>query len=140
MELSDEKLISYLKDCQTIAIIGLSDKEDRTSHRISAFMQAKGYKIIPINPKLAGQKILGEQVYASLKEVPETIDIVNIFRRSEFLPAIAEEFVQTNAKVFWAQLGIENEEAVAILQKAKRYDIVMDRCIKIEYQRLIELD
>ena len=103
-------------------------------------MQAKGYKIIPINPKLAGQKILGEQVYASLKEVPETIDIVNIFRRSEFLPAIAEEFVQTNAKVFWAQLGIENEEAVAILQKAKRYDIVMDRCIKIEYQRLIELD
>ncbi|HJF20434.1 MAG TPA: CoA-binding protein [Enterococcus columbae] len=140
MELSDEKLISYLKDSQTIAIIGLSDKEDRTSHRISAFMQAKGYKIIPINPKLAGQKILGEQVYASLKEVPETIDIVNIFRRSEFLPAIAEEFVQTNAKVFWAQLGIENEEAVAILQKAKRYDIVMDRCIKIEYQRLIELD
>lgn len=140
MELSDEKLISYLKDCQTIAIIGLSDKEDRTSHRISAFMQAKGYKIIPINPKLAGQKILGEQVYASLKEVPETIDIVNIFRRSDFLPAIAEEFVQTNAKVFWAQLGIENEEAVAILQKAKRYDIVMDRCIKIEYQRLIELD
>ena len=140
MELSDEKLISYLKDSQTIAIIGLSDKEDRTSHRISAFMQAKGYKIIPINPKLAGQKILGEQVYASLQEVPETIDIVNIFRRSEFLPAIAEEFVQTNAKVFWAQLGIENEEAVAILQKAKRYDIVMDRCIKIEYQRLIELD
>ena len=140
MELSDEKLISYLKDSQTIAVIGLSDKEDRTSHRISAFMQAKGYKIIPINPKLAGQKILGEQVYASLKEVPETIDIVNIFRRSEFLPAIAEEFVQTNAKVFWAQLGIENEEAVAILQKAKRYDIVMDRCIKIEYQRLIELD
>lgn len=140
MELSDEKLISYLKDSQTIAIIGLSDKEDRTSHRISAFMQAKGYKIIPINPKLAGQKILGEQVYASLKEVPETIDIVNIFRRSDFLPAIAEEFVQTNAKVFWAQLGIENEEAVAILQKAKRYDIVMDRCIKIEYQRLIELD
>lgn len=140
MELSDEKLISYLKDSQTIAIIGLSDKEDRTSHRISAFMQAKGYKIIPINPKLAGQKILGEQVYASLKEVPETIDIVNIFRRSEFLPAIAEEFIQTNAKVFWAQLGIENEEAVAILQKAKRYDIVMDRCIKIEYQRLIELD
>lgn len=140
MELSDEKLISYLKDSQTIAIIGLSDKGDRTSHRISAFMQAKGYKIIPINPKLAGQKILGEQVYASLKEVPETIDIVNIFRRSEFLPAIAEEFVQTNAKVFWAQLGIENEEAVAILQKAKRYDIVMDRCIKIEYQRLIELD
>lgn len=140
MELSDEKLISYLKDSQTIAVIGLSDKEDRTSHRISAFMQAKGYKIIPINPKLAGQKILGEQVYASLKDVPETIDIVNIFRRSEFLPAIAEEFVQTNAKVFWAQLGIENKEAVDILQKAKRYDIVMDRCIKIEYQRLIELD
>lgn len=140
MELSDEKLISYLKDSQTIAVIGLSDKEDRTSHRISAFMQAQGYKIIPINPKLVGQKILGEQVYASLKEVPETIDIVNIFRRSEFLPAIAEEFVQTKAKVFWAQLGIENKEAVAILQKAKRYDIVMDRCIKIEYQRLIELD
>ena len=138
MELSDEKLTSYLKESHTIAVIGLSEKEEKTSHRVSAFMQAKGYKIIPINPKMAGQTILGQRVYASLQEVEEPIDIVNIFRRSEFLPKIAEEFIQTDAKIFWAQLGIENEQAAEILTQANRLDFVMDRCIKIEYQRLIE--
>ncbi|EOT44258.1 CoA-binding protein [Enterococcus columbae] len=138
MELSDEKLTSYLKESHTIAVIGLSEKEEKTSHRVSAFMQDKGYKIIPINPKMAGQTILGQRVYASLQEVEEPIDIVNIFRRSEFLPGIAEEFIQTKAKIFWAQLGIENEQAAEILTQANRLDFVMDRCIKIEYQRLIE--
>ncbi|WP_322899500.1 CoA-binding protein, partial [Enterococcus faecium] len=97
-----------------------------------------GYKIIPVNPLLAGEEILGEKVYANLTEIDDPIDIVDVFRRSEFLPEIAGDFLKTDAKVFWAQLGIENKEAAEMLRKAGRTDIVMDRCIKIELGKLKE--
>lgn len=103
-------------------------------------MQERGYRIIPVNPLLAGEIILGEKVYASLQEIQEPIDIVDIFRRSEFLPEVAADFLQTQAKVFWAQLGIANEEAANKLQSANRKDIVMDRCIKIEWNNMNEKD
>ncbi len=135
-----KKIFDYLKTAKTIAIVGLSNKEERTSYQIARFLQERGYRIIPVNPLLAGEIILGEKVYASLQEIQEPIDIVDIFRRSEFLPEVAADFLQTQAKVFWAQLGIANEEAANKLQSANRKDIVMDRCIKIEWNNMNEKD
>lgn len=137
---TQEKIFDYLKTAKTIAIVGLSNKEERTSYQIARFLQERGYRIIPVNPLLAGEIILGEKVYASLQEIQEPIDIVDIFRRSEFLPEVAADFLQTQAKVFWAQLGIANEEASNKLQSANRKDIVMDRCIKIEWNNMNEKD
>ncbi len=137
MQLNDTQLKNILENSKNIAVIGLSANPEKASHRIAAFLQEKGYRVFPINPVLAGQEVLGEKVYASLAEVPEQIDIVDIFRRSEFLPDIAKEFVKTDAKVYWAQLGIENAEAAKILEEHQKA-YIMDRCIKIEYQRLLE--
>ena len=100
-------------------------------------MQERGYRIVPVNPRAAGGQILGETVYASLKDIPFSIDIVDIYRRSEFLPDVARDFLEADATIFWAQLGLENEEAEQILRAAGRDDIVMDRCIKQEHTRLI---
>jgi Predicted CoA-binding protein len=131
----DTVIQNYLAEAKNIAVIGLSNKEERTSYRIARYLQKKGYRIFPVNPVLAGEEVLGERVYAQLKDIKEPIDIVDIFRRAEFLPSIAEEFLETNAKVFWAQLGIENEEAARLLQENKRTAIVMNRCIKIELEK-----
>lgn len=133
---SEETIQAYLKEAKNIAVIGLSNKEDRTSYQIAQLLQEHGYRIFPVNPVLAGQTILGEPVYEQLQDITETIDIVDIFRRSEFLPDIAKAFLETNAKVYWAQLGIENDEAAEILQEAGRTDIVMNRCIKIELAKM----
>ncbi len=130
-----QTIANYLHEAKTIAVVGLSNNPDRTSYRIAEILQQKGYRIIPVNPVVEGE-ILGEKVYDRLQDIPEHIDIVDIFRRSEFLPAIAQDFLETDAKVFWAQLGIENEEAAEILQSAGRNDIVMDRCIKIELGKI----
>ena len=133
---TQETIFDYLQTAKRIAVVGLSNKPDRTSYEIAALLQNHGYEIIPVNPVLAGQEILGEKVYARLTDVPGTIDIVDIFRRSEFLPEVAEEFIQTDAKVFWAQLGLENTEAEKILRENNRQEIVMNRCIKIELAAL----
>lgn len=130
---AQETMFDYLKKAKTIAVVGMSNKTDRSSYLIGEGLMKNGYKVIPVNPKLAGTELLGQKVYASIKEVPEHIDIVDIFRRPEFLPELAKEFIETDADVFWAQLGIENEEAEQILREAGRDEIVMNRCIKIEY-------
>ncbi|WP_404588734.1 CoA-binding protein [Enterococcus sp. UD-01] len=129
---AQEQIFDYLKEAKRIAVVGLSNKEDRTSYQIAKLLQEYGYKIIPVNPVLVGQEILGEKVYEKLQDIPETIDIVDIFRRSEFLPEVARDFIETDAKVFWAQLGLESEEAAKILKNAGRNAIIMNRCIKIE--------
>ncbi|HFI0667920.1 TPA: CoA-binding protein [Streptococcus suis] len=134
---SQEIIFGYLKKAKTIAVVGLSNREETAAYRVSSIMQDAGYRIIPVNPRSAGETILGETVYASLKDIPVSIDIVNVFRRSEFLPEVASEFIETDAKIFWAQLGLENQEAEDILRQAGRNDIVMNRCIKIEYQKMI---
>ncbi|NQP36960.1 CoA-binding protein [Streptococcus suis] len=134
---SQEIIFGYLKDSKTIAVVGLSNREETAAYRVSSIMQDAGYRIIPVNPRSAGETILGETVYASLKDIPVSIDIVNVFRRSEFLPEVASEFIETDAKIFWAQLGLENQEAEDILRQAGHSDIVMNRCIKIEYQKMI---
>lgn len=128
-----ETIFNYLRDSKTIAVVGLSNRQESPAYQVSKMMQKVGYKIIPVNPRQAGKTILGELTYASLKDIPETIDIVNVFRRSDFLPEVAKEFVTTNARIFWAQLGLENKEAEQILRDNHRDDIVMNRCIKIDY-------
>ena len=134
---SDGVVRQYLTTSKTVAVVGLSDREETTSNRVSKEMQSRGYRIIPVNPKLAGQEILGEKAYASLAEIPFHVDIVDVFRRSEFLPDVARDFLQADAQIFWAQLGLENKEAEEILRAGGCEDIVMNRCIKKEHTRLI---
>ena len=134
---SDAIVKHYLKNSKVIAVVGLSDREETTSNRVSKEMQDRGYRIIPVNPRAAGSQIFGKTVYASLKDIPFPVDIVDVYRRSEFLPDVALDFLQSDAKIFWAQLGLESEEAEQILRTAGRDDIVMDRCIKREHTRLI---
>ena len=134
---SDGVVRQYLTTSKTIAVVGLSDREETTSNRVSKEMQSRGYRIIPVNPKLAGQEILGEKAYASLADIPFHVDIVDVFRRSEFLPDVARDFLQADAQIFWAQLGLENQEAEEILRAGGCEDIVMNRCIKKEHTRLI---
>lgn len=133
---AQEVINGYLKEAKTIAVVGLSNKPDRVSYEIAQLLQNKGYKIFPVNPVLTGQEILGEPVVEKLTDIKETIDIVDIFRRSEFLPEVAEEFIKTDAKVFWAQLGLFSQEAADILKSAGKNEVVMDRCIKIELRNL----
>ena len=134
---SDGVVRQYLTTSKTVAVVGLSDREETTSNRVSKEMQSRGYRIIPVNPKLAGQEILGEKAYASLAEITFHVDIVDVFRRSEFLPDVARDFLQADAQIFWAQLGLENQEAEEILRAGGCEDIVMNRCIKKEHTRLI---
>jgi len=127
---SRDEIRNILKQTKTVAVVGLSDKPDRVSYMVSEAMQQKGYRIIPVNPTVTGT-ILGEKCYASLSDIPEPVDIVNVFRRSDQVVPVAEEAVKIKAKVFWLQLGIYNEEASDIA-KAGGLDVIMDRCIKVE--------
>lgn len=128
---SREAIKEILANCRNIAVVGLSDKPDRTSHMVAKAMQDNGYRIIPVNPMAEGKTILGEPCYASLSDVPEQIDLVNVFRRSEHTPPVAREAVSVGASTLWLQLGIHNEEAAAIAQEAG-LTVIMDRCIKVE--------
>lgn len=128
---SRERIKQLLEQTKTIAVVGLSDKPDRTSHMVAAAMQAKGYRIIPVNPN--AKQVLGEKSYASLSDIEQPVDLVNVFRRSEDTPAVARDVLNMLHKppVFWLQLGIENEEAASLMQDAG-IEVVMDRCIKVE--------
>lgn len=119
-----------LKKSKTIAVVGLSDKPERTSYMVSKAMQDAGYRIIPVNPTV--DEVLGEKAVSSLKDIKEHVDIVNVFRRSEFLMGVAKEFAEIDADVFWAQLGVQDEDTYKLL-KEKDYTVIMDRCIKVEH-------
>ncbi|OPA78537.1 CoA-binding protein [Paenibacillus selenitireducens] len=128
---SREEIREILRQSQVIAVVGLSDKPDRTSYMVSEAMQKKGYRIIPVNPAVSDSTILGEKVYASLQDIREKVDIVNVFRRSEFCEPVAEEAVTIGAKVLWLQLGILNVTAANIASRGG-LQVIMDRCIKVE--------
>ncbi|PKR85618.1 CoA-binding protein [Heyndrickxia camelliae] len=127
---SREEIKAILKKAKRIAVVGLSDNPERTSYMISEAMQKAGYEIIPVNPSV--DHVLGVKAVSSLKEIEGHVDIVNVFRRSEYLPEIAKEFAEIDADIFWAQLGLENEEAYQFL-KDKGYTVIMNRCIKVEH-------
>lgn len=126
---SREKIADLLRNAGNIAVVGLSDRPDRTSYMVSAAMQSRGYRIIPVNP--GATEILGEKCYPSLRDIPEPVDIVNVFRRSEYCADVAREAAEIGAKVLWLQQGIISEEAADIAKKAGLIPI-MDRCIKVE--------
>lgn len=123
-----EQMGEILKKAKRIAVVGLSNNPERTSYQVSKAMQDAGYEIIPVNPMI--DEALGVKAVPSLKDIEGKVDIVNIFRRSEFLPEIAREFVEIDADVFWAQQGVVNEEAYQFL-KERGYTVIMDRCIKV---------
>jgi uncharacterized protein len=127
---SRDEIRDILKKAKRIAVVGLSDNPERTSYMVSKAMQDAGYEIIPVNPK--ADEILGVKAVKSLKEIDGHVDIVNVFRRSEHLFAVAKEFVEIDADIYWAQQGLVDEEAYNFL-KEKDYTVIMDRCIKVEH-------
>ncbi|WP_019911513.1 CoA-binding protein [Paenibacillus sp. HW567] len=127
---SREQIGDILAAAGNIAVVGLSDKTDRTSYMVAGAMQSRGYRIIPVNPSVDGE-ILGEKCYHSLAEIPEPVDIVNVFRRSEFCEAVAQEAADIGARVLWLQQGIVSQEAADIAAEHGMIAI-MDRCIKVE--------
>ncbi|WP_174733428.1 CoA-binding protein [Mesobacillus harenae] len=127
---SREQIGKILKKAKRIAVVGLSDDPYRTSYMVSEAMQRAGYEIIPVNPTI--KEALGVKAVGSLQEVEGHIDIVNIFRRSEYLPDLAKAFDRIDADVFWAQQGVYSDEAYNFL-KQQGHTVIMDRCIKVEH-------
>ncbi|MGZ9587040.1 CoA-binding protein [Paenibacillus marinisediminis] len=125
---SQDAIKQLLQNSKTIAVVGLSDDPSRTSHMVAQAMKYKGYRIIPVNPK--AETILGEKCYPSLQDIPEPIDIVNVFRRSEYCLDVAKDAVAIGARSIWLQQGIVNEEAAAYASE-HGLQVVMDSCIKV---------
>jgi len=127
--MNEEEIKDTLRSCKTVAIVGISPKPDRPSYRVASYLQSKGYRIIPVRPD--GEEVLGERVYPNLTEVPEEIeiDIVDIFRKSEDVPPVAEESIRRKAKVVWMQEGVVNREACDKAEQAG-LKVVMDLCIR----------
>ena len=128
-----EKIAELLKSAKTIAVVGLSDNPARTSYGVSAYMQSQGYRIIPVNPAIS--EALGEKAYPTLSEVPEKIDIVNVFRRSEYVPEVVEEAIRLGVPAIWMQEGVVHEAAAEKARQAGIF-VVMNRCILKEHGRL----
>src|SRR5213596_539943 len=131
-EPSADTILELLKKYKTIAVVGLSSNPMRPSHGVTEYMQGAGYRIIPVNPNET--EVLGEKSYARLEDVPEDVDVVNVFRRAEEVPPVVESAIRVGAKVVWMQLGIENEEAA---EKARAAGLVVieDACILVEHRR-----
>ena len=130
-----EQIRTLLQRSKTVAVVGLSDKPHRTSHAIARALQNAGYRIFPVNPTLK-DPVLGEKPYASVAEIGEPVDIVNVFRRSEKVGPVAEDAVAAGADALWMQLGVENEEAAALAAE-NGLTVVMDRCIKVDHAALL---
>ncbi len=132
---SREEIKDILEGMRNVAVVGLSDSPYRTSHAIARAMQNAGYRIFPVNPNLTGP-VLGEEPYATVEEIPEQVNVVDVFRRSEKVMPTAKDAVVAGAKVLWMQSGVINEEA-AEYAEAHGLTVVMDRCIKVEHALLV---
>jgi len=129
---SKDPVTEILKKCKTIAVVGLSSNPMRQSFEVTEYMQRAGYRIIPVNPNET--EVLGEKSYARLEDVPEKIDVVDIFRRAEHVPEVVESAIRVGAIVVWMQLGIENDEA-AEKARAAGLAVVEDACILVEHRK-----
>ena len=125
----DDVIDRILDGTKTVAVVGLSNKPDRPRHVVGRYLRGKGYRVIPVNPMI--REALGEKSYGSLAEIPGGVDLVDVFRKSETVPAIAEEAIRIGARYFWMQEGVVNEEARTRLAVAG-IPVVMDRCVKKE--------
>ena len=125
----DRRIETILSGSKTVAMVGISDKPERPSHGVAKYLQERGYRVIPVNPLLT--EVLGEKAYKSLSEIPERVDLVDVFRKSADVPPIAEEAVRIGARFFWMQEGVESDRAREILDAAG-IPWVMDRCMKKE--------
>jgi predicted CoA-binding protein len=132
---TDTEIRDLLSDARTIALVGASDNPARASHGVMAFLQDHGYRVIPVNPAITGQHILGEYVWESLDQIGVPIDIVDIFRRSDAAGAVVDDAIAVGAKAVWMQLGVIDTDAAARAEAAG-LQVVMDQCPKIEIRRL----
>lgn len=132
---TDAEIKALLEDVKTIAMVGLSDKPQRDSNRVMLYLQQQGYRVMPVNPVIAGQQVHGEHVWASLDEIGPQIDMVDVFRNSEVAAEVVDDAIAAGAKSVWMQLGVINEDAAAKAEAAG-LKVVMDRCPKVEIPRL----
>ena len=133
---SSTEIKHLLEEARNVAVVGLSEKPYRTSHGIARLLQNWGYRIFPVNPNLTGP-VLGEEPYATVDGIPERVDIVNVFRRSEKVLPIAHDAVAAGAKVLWLQIGVINEDAAEYAEE-HGLTVIMDRCIKVDYASLVD--
>lgn len=129
----DKEIKGILQACKTIAVVGLSPKQERDSYRVADYLKTHGYTVIPIRPMQ--KEILGEKAYPTLDDVETPVDIVDVFRKADQIMPHVEEALRLKPKVFWMQIGIENHEAAKRLTEAG-IDVVMNQCIKVEHERL----
>ena len=127
----NDPITNLLQNSKTIAVVGISDNPMRPSYGVSEYMQQHGYRIIPVNPQIG--EVLGEKCYATLSEIPDKIDILNVFRRPEFVPAIVEEAIRLKTPAIWMQEDVVHEEAAAKARAAGIF-VVMDKCILKEHR------
>jgi len=137
MQYSDDHLRKILKRTRTVAVVGVSANQIRPSFYVARYLKLKGFRVIPVNPGLAGQTLLGETVYGDVSQVPIDVDMVDIFRRSEAVPDIVDASLERwpALQTIWMQIGVTHDQATATAQ-ARGVDVIQDRCPKIEYQRL----
>ncbi|QDX29256.1 CoA-binding protein [Dickeya poaceiphila] len=133
--MQDNDIKALLNQVKTIALVGASDNPSRPSYGVMAYLLGQGYRVIPVNPGLAGNTLLGQHVYASLAEIPEPVDMVDVFRQSDAVFEVAQDAIAIGARVLWLQIGVINE-AAAVLAHDAGLSVVMDRCPKIEIPRL----
>ncbi|CAI1742036.1 acetyl coenzyme A synthetase (ADP forming), alpha domain [Serratia marcescens] len=133
--MQDQEIVELLQQVKTIALVGASDNPSRPSYGVMAYLLAQGYQVIPVSPKLAGQTLLGQPVYPTLAAIPQPVDMVDVFRNSEAAYGVAQEAIAIGARALWLQIGVINDQAVALAQQAG-LRVVMDRCPKIEIPRL----
>jgi predicted CoA-binding protein len=123
-----------LRAAQTVAVVGLSDRPWRASHGVSSYLQSSGYKIVPVNPNTS--EALGEPSVARLEEVAVPVDVIDVFRRAEFVNELVDAAIKSGAKLFWMQEGIRNSQSAELLREAG-LEVVEDRCLMVEHMRLL---